>query len=299
MRRIHPKKNVPLYEIDEHNEAFYCWVKAKHEGVFAPPLDLLHIDAHSDMALPLPFKKSIYYSQKKSAYLDYYKLLAEKHLGIDQFILPAVLMGLIRNVYFVYPAWRKYPEKTNRVSVASAFGEGKLLKYGVRKRALLKKHVSKALPDIKFFKYSRSKIGSIPKGLKVILDIDLDYFACNDSALSDLSCQFEITKEQFLKRDSFLYNTSARFMKLNFDFFKKRNKYYMKLGHVQVKRSVHLPEKKEILKSMDKLIATLKKKNITPVVITLCSSHLSGYCPQEHAVYTKALLKERFRDLVS
>jgi len=97
------KRSVPVYVFDEHNEAFYFWCKAERNGFTDGPLDLLHVDAHDDMGRCNAFAKSLYFPDgtDNRDYLRYYRGFVKTELDIGNFILPAVLKKLIRNVYFV------------------------------------------------------------------------------------------------------------------------------------------------------------------------------------------------------
>ena len=129
------RQSVPIYVFDEHNEAFYFWHKAKHDGYINESLDLFHVDAHNDMGRVEKFKKSIYFpDNSQDGYLKYYENIAKNELNLGNFIMPAVLNGLIKNVYFIYPLWRNYKPRRTKFNICSAFGEGRVLKYGFQRR---------------------------------------------------------------------------------------------------------------------------------------------------------------------
>jgi len=291
------KQIVPLYGFDEHNEAFYFWHKAKYESYLDRPLDLFHIDAHNDIVRPGLFKKSIYFpGYPQDDYLQYYKDFARNDLEIGNFILPAVLAGLVKNVYFIYPRWRRFKPIRKKLNISSAFGEGKVLKYGMDlKKSPDPKAASKALPDLKYFDYRACGIEKIPKKRKVILDIDLDYFACRDSVSNRLSYELEITQEQFLDKKIFLNDKTLPFSGLDFTFQKKDKRYYCKITHKKVKDSSYLPAKEEIESEIDILVSTLQAKMIMPVVITICRSCISGYCPDDYHEFIERELKQKLK----
>ena len=102
MNKYLKKQSVPIYVFDEHNDAFYFWHKAKHEGYINESIDLFHVDAHNDMGRVEKFKKSIYFpDNSKDGYLKYYENIAKNELDLGNFIMPAILNGLIKNVYFI------------------------------------------------------------------------------------------------------------------------------------------------------------------------------------------------------
>lgn len=294
------KTRVPIYEFDEHNEAFYFWQKAKYEGYLTEPLDLFHIDAHTDMAKPEVFRKSIYFPEgTQDSHLKYYQDFAKTELKIHNFILPAILSGLIKNVYFIYPKWRKLKPARKKMNIGSAFGEGKILKYGIDlKNSPHPKAVFKAFPDLKLFHYYAYGVGRIPKKRRVVLDIDLDYFACRDSVLNHLSYELQITPEQFLHKEAFLNNQTLQFSGLDFDFAENNNKYYVKISHKKGEDISYLPTKEEIESEMDTLISTLQARRIIPVIVTICRSCISGYCPDDYYEFIEQTIKAKINHLI-
>lgn len=288
-------KIVPLYEFDEHNEAFYFWHKARYEGYIRQPLDLFHIDAHSDVGEPRVFRKPVYFpNNSKDNYLEYYKDFVKSELNIGNFILPAVLSGVIKNIYFIYPRWRRLKPVRKKMNIGSAFGEGKILKYGIkREKDSDPKTVFKALPDLKYFNYYAYGMERIPKNRKVILDIDLDYFACRDSILNNISYELEITEEQSLNKEMVLNDNTLQFSGLDFSFEEKNNKYFVKIGHKKVKDISYLPSKEEIESEINALVSTLQAKKTMPVVITICRSCVSGHCPVDYHEFIEHRLKQR------
>jgi len=155
---------APVYIFDEHNEAFYFWHKAKFYGHLKGPLDLFHIDAHSDIDRASSFTKSLYFTHPDSdIYLDYYKDFAKKELRIYDFIRPAVLAGLVKDVYFIYPKWRKLKAGKKRFNISSVFGEGKALKHDLRLNKKISSRAAAAFPDLKWFNFSAGRLDKAPE----------------------------------------------------------------------------------------------------------------------------------------
>ncbi|MFB0564449.1 MAG: UPF0489 family protein [Candidatus Aminicenantaceae bacterium] len=287
-------KRVPIYIFDEHDEAFYFWHKAKYEGYLKEPLDLFHVDGHDDMNRVEKFERSIYFnSYQRESYLEFYENFVKKELNNASFIFPAILNGLIKDVYFIYPKWRNFKPRRKQFTVASAFGEGKILKYGIKVDKHSDPRILKALPDMKCFNFHMLEVEGIPKNRKVILDIDLDYFACRDSISNNVNYSLEITKEQFLKKEAVLKDKSLRFSGLLFHFFKKNKKYYVRIERKKVKDMSYLPTTKEIESSMNNLMSTLVSKNTKPIVITISRSCISGHCPNNYFKSIETKLKQK------
>ena len=186
------------------------------------------------------------------------------------------------------------------MNVSSAFGEGRILKYDMKidQNADPRSFV-KALPDLKIYHYTAREVERIPKNRRVILDIDLDYFACRDSILNHLDYELEITPGQFLRKEVFLRDETLKFAGLTFSFVEKNDRYFVQVSHKKGKEQSHLPSREEITAEIDALITTLKARNTRPTVVTLCRSCRSGYCPKEYAEFIESALIQRLPVLLN
>lgn len=296
---IASKVHVPIYIVNEHNEAFFYWQAARKKGCLPGELDLYHIDAHDDMGRPVQFRESLYFQGNSAeTELDYYRRFASSELTIANFIFPAVLNGLIRNVYFIFPKWRKYKSVRRKFSVCSAFGEGKVLKYSIQTGEAANPLVARSYPDLKRFRFFSMHADKLPKRRKVILDIDMDYFACRDSIQNQMSFELEITREQFVERDVFLADRTLPYSGLDFAFAERDGRCFIKVEKKRGKDYFHLPSQEEIESEIDSLIKNLVEKEIRPAVVTICRSCNSGYCPDEYSRFIEPLLIEKLSPLV-
>jgi hypothetical protein len=282
--------SIPIYIVDEHNQALFFWFKAKYENLIKEPLDLFHVDAHNDLGRPETFRKSLYAPGGSTIdILEYYRTFVETELQNFNFIIPAVLAGLARNVYFIYPKWRHYKPSRRHMNVASVFGEGKILKHGIKPAKQMETRAHKALPDQTLYTFFMLDIDGIPRDKNVILDIDIDYFACRDSISNQFCYELAITPEQFQNRDGLLSDKTLEFARLSFDFLERNDGYYVKVTPKPEKEESHLPSQEEITAEIDALISTLQTKRIKPQVVTIARSSISGYCPVE---YVEGIEKE-------
>ncbi|MBM4273961.1 MAG: hypothetical protein FJ134_05815 [Deltaproteobacteria bacterium] len=290
------KKVTPVYVFDEHNEAYYYWHEAKYGGYINEPLDLFHIDAHSDMMKIDCIQTSIYFpNDSQVSYLEYYKNIAKNEFNIGNFIIPAILNGLVKNVYFIFPKWKNYKAKRMKYNVSSMFGEGKLFKHCLTINKDKDHKLFQALPDFKYYNYFFLPIDSVPKARKVILDIDLDYFACGDSNPSHMIFELEITEEQFDKQEIFLQDETLKIAGLDFRFIEKNERFYAHIANKREKdeSKSYLPLKPEIVFEIDRLITTLKVRKIRPLVVTISRSCVSGFCPKDYAEFIENELLQR------
>jgi hypothetical protein len=134
-------------------------------------------------------------------------------------------------------------------------------------------------------------VEKIPRNRKVILDIDLDFFACRDSIQNQMGYQLEVTRDQFAAKDALLQDRTLRFSGMAFDFSAEDGRYFVRVSPRRGKDLSHLPSRQEIVAEIGTLISTLVAKKIKPAVITISRSCISGYCPKEYAGFIEEVLK--------
>ncbi len=285
--------NRRIYVFDEHNEAFFFWYKARKEASIGGPMDLLHVDAHADMAIPSNLAVSLYAPEglTESEELEYYRRFVRNHLEISDFILPAVLKGLVRNVYFVSPAWRNHKIERRKMNVCSFFGEGKILKSGLRRGELSNPQALRAFPDLRVFRFDGIPLERVPRNREFILDFDLDFFACRDSPTNQLSYRLEITAEQYRARGDFLKDRTLPFSEVEFVFTEENGRAFVRISPRKREERAYLPARSEVVAAIEHVVASLAEKRIRPSVVTVCRSCFSGYTPPEYVGFIETELK--------
>ena len=83
-------KQVPIYIIDNHNHALYCWYREFLAGRFQKWIKLIHIDQHSDMKEPVWWIDS-----DRENDLWYIAQYTNEVCTIADFIEPALRSGLV------------------------------------------------------------------------------------------------------------------------------------------------------------------------------------------------------------
>ena len=170
IRTSFSESEIPVYIFDDHNHALFAWYEALSEGRIESGSTLYHYDDHSDAKL-LDNLNDI------GGSLDRFAMFT-KSLDFDNFIHPAVDLGLINQFYWMDQLSDLYPK-----------GES---------------YVPRDKYSLGYFKTSATELDTKLKTLeidrkKVIVDVDLDYFEWNFGG-----------KEWEVKNIEFIRNLMAR-----------------------------------------------------------------------------------------
>lgn len=162
---------VPVVIIEEHHEAFYVWHHAIAEGWIPESGNtLLHIDEHHDLWRPILNKPlTTIRSLSDAAAFTY------QQLGIGSFIWPAVFQGMFKRIL-----WMRYGlNKAASVRRWSIWAkDSQELEFLVRFYG--EAECVPAQPGARTVEVISMGPGDyLHAAQPFILDIDLDYFACN------------------------------------------------------------------------------------------------------------------------
>lgn len=141
------ERKVPVYIFDHHHPALFAWFEALKEGRIKPEAILRHFDEHED-------GRHIRHSSLSSNMtLPEIASYVRKQLTIDNFIVPAVLSGLVGEFHWIKPY-------TNEISWDTPFRRGK------------------KTPRFGIMGIDSMPIQQIQQldPTQLIVDIDLDYF---------------------------------------------------------------------------------------------------------------------------
>lgn len=83
-----------IYIFDNHNHAFYFWIKSLKNKKFEKGIKLIHIDQHKDMREPEEYIKNIEDMKEVFNYTNF-------KLNVGNFIKPALNIGIFSEVFIM------------------------------------------------------------------------------------------------------------------------------------------------------------------------------------------------------
>jgi hypothetical protein len=284
---------IPLCLVEEHHEAFLVWHDAIGRGILPPAGNtLLHIDEHADIAAP----------RLRSALppigidLGEIRRLVYEELACFEFIIPAIYQGIFADVVWIHG---RPPAKSDQLVVvrpqdrrARSFNLTGYDIVGGRPREEDVRHL-----DGRAARYFvRTVDDKLPTNGPVVLDIDLDFFSCED-ALNQVQ-KLEVTKTEF---ESFQRNR-YHFLRITqgsrIGVCEEDGRYFINLRNYSepVPTPLRVSEE-EIEKRVDAFIAFLARNAVTPQLIAIARSRFSGFTPSDQWQFIENALVERLRGL--
>jgi sulfatase maturation enzyme AslB (radical SAM superfamily) len=263
---------VPLVVTEEHNEAFLVWHSAVRHGLLPPAGNvLLHVDQHSDMKSPRLHRPLPPLDAELAEVVPF----TYQELDIESFIVPACLQGLFERI-----EWLQRDEEPAawRFAVSSLRDERKVL--AVRRQSAAGEEPPAGSRWVTWL--TRRLDGPPPgppgAGGALVLDVDLDYFSC-DEALNRRA-SIEVTRaelESFLGDPFHALRLGSRFRSrvedgrcyLDFNCFDEEL--------VSPRRATE----EQIAQRVQELVAFLARHHIRPQVIHLTRSRRSGFTPAD------------------
>jgi hypothetical protein len=286
-------KKVPLFIFEEHHEAFFVWnYSIKNKLIPRFNNTLLHVDEHSDMAVP-HFNYSI--NLLNDNLQDIYNFTYNE-LTIENFIVSAIYQGMYSQIYWLYQSNNERKGAKKQILVYSHNGEGKVLRIDANCDVGALAFFN---PDLKNVLFKSLKThDEFSESKSVVLDIDLDYFSCNPKGY-DFKGKLEVTKEQY---DAF-YTDKHHFLRLCLGSGIKSEvedgKYYLcfnSLAPEYIPSKLKVSEEKIVMR-IDLLIDFLIKNNVKPRLINICRSRLSGFTPEDQWEFIEEKLIKKLSSL--
>jgi len=286
-------RKIPVFIFEEHHEAFFVWNYSVMNNLMKKSNNtLLHVDEHSDMAVP-KFNYSINSIQNKLQELYEFTY---NELTIANFIVPAIYQGMFSQLYWLYQSTNEGKGSKRPILVYSYKAEGQVLMLDincdVETLAFFNSDLKNAL-----FKSIKTH-DEFPESQSVVLDIDLDYFSCNPHYYH-YQGKLEVTKEQ---HDSF-NRDKHHFLRFSLGSGIKskteNGRYYLLFNslHFEVIPSKLKVSPKEIIIRIDRFIEFLRKNNVKPQLIDICRSRLSGFTPEDQWEFIEEKLIEKLSTL--
>ncbi|WP_445627681.1 UPF0489 family protein [Nostoc sp. DSM 114167] len=282
---------IPVFIMEEHHEAFWIWHYAISQNIIPKSKNiLLHIDEHSDMATPR-FTRSL--SSLNGNFQEIYEF-TYRQLNIASFIIPAVYQRVFDRVFWLRPRLKE-PSSEFMCVYACDPEETIFLTKNV-------KNIGAFLLDPKYktAKYTCLTVkDEFPENQTVVLDIDLDYFSCNNRYFNDKG-KIEITKDQYqsFQRDNyqFLRITYGSSIRAEIE----DGKYYLlfnQFPETELFPNILKLSEDKILERIDHLIDFLVQKKVEVSMIDICRSRISGYTPADQCQFIEDNLLKRLGEL--
>ncbi len=305
-------KTTTLFIIEEHHEAFFIWNYCVGTGKIKPSCNtLLHVDYHSDFALPL-LQTSLYSLNGNNKAI---KEFTYRELSISNFIAPAIYLGIFNEVFWIdQKKERKKSLSTDNIDFLPVNNENRVMKQKRVEGFLQSKNrdgknllIQELVPAIKAIQYPWRRefvyyYTNVPSAIfpsgPIVLDIDLDYFSCWTAPKRSIELKVEVTEEAYnllqnpyhpvnlLEKRVVLEKSGKRF----FVHFNRVDKNFHSNAKV---------DRDEILGRIDLFISFLKENNIYPQIIDICRSRYSGFTPQDQWEFIEKSLIEELSQLYS
>lgn len=275
---------IPLFIMEEHNEAFYYWGYLIEHGIIEKEDNaLFHIDHHDDLeggGYFHDFTKT-FQSLEERAEFTYEKL------GIADFIIPALYEGIFSEFYnmkLTMPREFVSQQRLIRRKGTSVLEMGNYVPF------LHSQYRKEQSDEYRFFDYLEGSLCNVKIEKDIVLDIDMDYF-CWDNSLSTVPEKtMEITEQAYTEWKEDPYHSFRILPRRFFSVKEKDGAYYLCYKEPPVFQKEHTTA--AIDKRMARFEEWLSNQEWTPKVITLCRSAISGYLPSDYSQYVEEQLLE-------
>jgi UPF0489 domain len=274
--------------MEEHHEAFFVWHYAIQKGLMQPEGNcLLHVDEHADIGAPRLFR-SIH--SLAGDLENIYKFTFDE-LSCFEFIVPAIYQGIFRELIWIRQAIDRQSDQTAVVS--SPNDAGRL--FEIQEYNALR-HAPGSLPGARFRYRHQTESESLSALDAVVLDIDLDYFSCEDAV--NLAQKLEVSKEEFERFHDNRYHFLRIGQGSRIRMQEEDGGYFLYLKHYTEPAPTPRRMSAEIItQRLDRFAAFLASLQIAPQVVAIARSRFSGYTPSDQWQFIENGLLERLHKL--
>lgn len=279
---------IPIFTIEEHHEAYLLWRRAIAAGILpAQGGSLLHIDHHDDMeagAYPWDMRAGV--SDQQAEEFTY------QALGIADFIIPALYHGLFSELLILkslLPIPMVKQERWVMLRGDDALICGNYLPF------LHHEQRQSGNGNKRFFDQYSGGLSPFCPGGPAVLDIDLDYFAWDDSLSGVPDKLIEITVEAYREFQADPCHPFRILPRRLVQVCEREGRYYLQYREYSRPNAPPTPER--LQKRIGNFAAWLRENDIRPALISLCRSAHSGYLPPDLAPTVEAGVREALGQL--
>jgi hypothetical protein len=292
---------IPTIIVEEHHEAFVVWHEAVRCEWLKPTGNvLLHVDSHADLndaRLTTPLSRIPH----DLAGVDQFAL---RELGIARFIVPALYQGRFRSFTWLYPRRTvSTPAAHGYLLVQQADSDGlnfvsrfsKQLPWGAIHHPNLK-CVAATYCDLAVAGQELSAVAKAAATANLALDIDLDFFSC-DAWPHVTPFRLEITRNQFERLRNDRYHPLLILADGQFTLAEIEDRHYLVSREASVTASPCRLTESQIEQRIDQFVTCLAALRLTPSLVTICRSRISGFTPADQWEFIEQQLLDRLQQL--
>lgn len=287
------QSSVPLFIMEEHHEAFFVWHYAIRAGLMAPAGNsLLHVDEHADIGAPRLFQSV----DELGDDLQAIHRFTFDELSCFEFIVPSLYQGLFNELVWL----RQAPERKSDqlLLVRTPQRAGRLFELTAYRLIDGKRVLPPSAPAggqrVRYL--HQADVDPLHALDKVVLDIDLDYFSCEDAV--NQPQRLEVTQAEFeafqTDRYHFLRINQGSRIKMR----EEDGRFFLYLKSYQEAAPTPLRVNEQtIVERLDRFAGFLRRNRIQPQIIDIARSRFSGYTPGDQWAFIERQLLERLAAL--